>query len=126
MSTVSQISQAMHVQHIQLAGGAPAKPLQTEWGRNRRQCCRRPCQASAIKTNDGVLSSVHASFARRFRLESPSTFAEYLTLLNSRLPNFELPLGASVAATSGSQVILTVRLHIHCLAIIRTPCILLL
>jgi hypothetical protein len=65
------------------------------WGRSSAN--RFPnTVCSALKTSDGTLCSFSANYEKLYRIGYPSTFAAYLKELDSRLSNFDLPLGANI------------------------------
>lgn len=67
-------------------------------------------RVNALKTNDGTLCNFRADYHKLYRVGYADTLPDYLKILDTRMTNFDLPLGASLETRPCGQVVLQVLL----------------
>lgn len=75
---------------------------------NSQAKLRSSVRADALRTNDGTLCSFEAEYNNLHRVGVADTLPDYLKVLNTRITNFDLPLGASLETRPTGEVVLQV------------------
>eukprot|EP00892_Ulva_mutabilis_P000296 jgi/Ulvmu1/10267/UM060_0069.1 len=100
---LTRVSAHKHCSNVKAIGNGRGKLV----NKNRVQARCSVC-AEAIKTSDGTLCGFSADYHKLYRVGYAATLEDYLEILQSRITNFDLPLGASLESRPGGQVVLQV------------------